>query len=97
MKSLHANNAVCAGILTAAAMLLSGCATEPSATEKDFGNSVRQMVRAQTYDPSTLDNPSRQPVTGLDGEHADIVLDAYRTDIAKPEQVRNEIQINVSE
>ena len=75
--------------------LTSGCATEPTATEADFGNSVRQMIRAQTYNPDTLENPSREPVTGLDGEYAEAVVDAYKGDIAKPEQVRNEIQINV--
>jgi type IV pilus biogenesis protein CpaD/CtpE len=75
--------------------LASGCATEPSGVEEDFGTSVRQMIRAQTYDPSTLENPSREPVTGLDGEYAEAVVDAYKGDIAKPEQVRNEIEINV--
>ena len=75
--------------------LASGCATEPTAVEEDFGTSVRQMIRAQTYNPKTLENPSREPVTGVDGEYAEAVLDAYKGDVSQPEQVRNEIQINV--
>jgi type IV pilus biogenesis protein CpaD/CtpE len=74
-----------------------GCATQESAVEADFGNSVREMIRAQTYDPSTLDQPSRVPVTGIDGEHAGYVLDTYRTDLGKPATITQQIQINVSE
>ena len=81
--------------LVSALITAGGCATPESAVEADFGNSVREMIRAQTYDPSTLDRPSQVPVTGIDGEHAGFVLDTYRTSLGKPEAVSQQIQINV--
>lgn len=82
--------------LATTAGLLAACSTNtPTPTERDFGNSVRNMIEAQTYDPSTLGSPSTETPEGIDGRRLEAVLDVYRTDVAKPESVSDEIVINV--
>ena len=66
-------------------LLLCGCVTEPTQTEASFGDSVRQMIQAQTHDPSTLTNPSEESVEGADGQRAESVLEAYRSGVTKPD------------
>ena len=74
-------------LLTLLVAVLPGCATEPSATQKEFGSSVRHMISAQTYEPG-------DEVTGLDGEKSLGILKSYREDIAKPGHVEKPI-INI--
>jgi len=70
---------------------LVGCETPPSVVEQNFGSSVRNAIALQTAPPS--EKPS-----GLDGEKAEAVLEAYRGDVAKPEQAERElIQINLGD
>lgn len=71
-------------LLTLLVAVLPGCATEPSATQKEFGSSVRHMISTQTYEPG-------DEVTGLDGEKSRGVLQSYREDIAKPGQVEKPV------
>lgn len=75
--------------------LLSGCATKPTISERNFGAAVKQMIQAQTYDLKAAQEPEPEPVRVLDGEHAAQIIEVYQKDVAKPEEVRNEIQINV--
>jgi hypothetical protein len=86
--------------LALAATLLGACAAlepEPTLTESHFGDSVRQMIEAQTYDPSTLSSPSTQPVEGGDGQRIENVLEAYRQDVAKPATADDDIVINLGD
>lgn len=82
-----------AGLGTAA--LLGACAHEPTPVERNFGSSVRNMIEAQTYDPSTLSSPSTDTIDNGDGRRLEAVLEAYRTDVAKPESVREDVIISV--
>jgi type IV pilus biogenesis protein CpaD/CtpE len=75
------------------ASLLTGCATGPTNVERDFGNSVRNMVQAQTYNPDAA--LSYEPPMEMDGERAGAVLETYRTEIGKPADVQKPIVINV--
>lgn len=69
-------------------IILSGCATnEQSATQKEFGSSVRHMISSQTYEPG-------DEVPSLDGDKSRRVNHAYREDIAKPKEVEQQI-INI--
>jgi type IV pilus biogenesis protein CpaD/CtpE len=77
------------------AVALAGCNTTPTATEADFGNSVASLVKAQTADPATLTAPSTEPVTGVDPDYATNVIDAMREAVAKPETVKQPIEIRV--
>ena len=77
------------------AVLLVGCANKPTMTEATFGDSVRQMVRAQTLDQSTLTNPSDEAIESTDGQKLEGVLEAYRTIVADPGSASNGVTISV--
>ena len=69
--------------------------TAPGGTAADFGNSVDSLIKAQTADPATLSNPSGAPVTGVDPDYATNVVDAMRKGVAKPNEVKQPIEIRV--
>jgi len=79
----------------AAALMLAGCSGEPTQTQTNFGASVRQMVEAQTANPSTIANPSTATVNGTDANRIEAVLEAYRTDVAKPEAVSDTVNVSL--
>lgn len=79
------------------ALLLGGCATQPTTTEQEFGASVRQMIQAQINDPSTITNPSDQVVERTDGQMLGGALEAYRQTIADPASAAEEITISVGQ
>lgn len=82
--------------LLAAGAALTGCVhTDPTAVEKDFGNSVRQMVQAQTLDPLAGVQPDSAAIETSDGERLNKVIEAYRSDVSKPEDVQQDIVINL--
>ena len=77
-----------------ALVAISGCdTTSPSATEADYGNSVRAMVRNQTLNPGPAD---QAPVDSGDGVHAQNALDVYRKDVSQPEHVNQDLIIGVN-
>ena len=84
-------------LLSAALAALAGCATSETATEADFGNSTAALKRAQAADPSKIDNPSTEPVTGVDPDYAGNVIEAMRENVSKPEQVKKPIEIRVGD
>ena len=60
------------------AVLLSSCASyDPVNVEKDFGNSVRNMIDQQVDRSDASQNPSNVK-TGLDGETAMNSMETYR-------------------
>jgi type IV pilus biogenesis protein CpaD/CtpE len=94
MRTTH--NLSRTGIASLVALLLIGCTQwDPIAVEEDFGNSVRHMIQAQTYDPEARKNPPADPPTELDGQKASEILKTYRSDVGKAEEVKNAIDINV--
>jgi hypothetical protein len=82
-------------IISLAALMLGCTANDPVRVEQDFGNSVRHMVDAQTYDPHAAERAGTEPPTELDGQKGQRVLGTYRGDAAKPEEVRRPITIDV--
>jgi len=74
-----------------------GCSTGPTTVERDYGNSVRNMIQAQTLDHLAAAAPDPNPIDYGDGERADHVLEAYRSDVATPEDVKQDIIINTSQ
>ena len=81
-----------------AAVLITGCTySDPARVEQDFGKSVRNMVKAQTYNPEASRRPRVGPPEGLDGNRGNRALEAYRGDVAKPEEIKQPIQINIGE
>jgi PBP1b-binding outer membrane lipoprotein LpoB len=75
------------------AALLDGCAS--SAVDENFGKSTAQLVRSQTYDPSTLHSPSAAPVEGIDPDVAKATIDSMRKDVPDRSAVRHDLQVKV--
>ena len=79
----------------AASVFLGACATEPTATEREFGESVRSMIVAQTYDQSTLASPPEGAIESTDGEMLRSALETYRTTLSEQGDVGEEISISL--
>ncbi|WP_045226558.1 hypothetical protein [Methyloterricola oryzae] len=61
----------------------------PARTEASYGDSVRNMVNNQTYNPAKAQHPEALAPDGIEANKADAILGkAYRGDIGKPESVR---------
>jgi hypothetical protein len=58
-----------------------GCANTTS--DEDYGQSVKQMVQAQTFDPAAASNPPELAPEITDGARLQNALDVYRKDVAK--------------
>lgn len=80
-------------MVAASLAALSGCAT--STPEQQYGESVRQMINAQVYDPATLTAPSARPVEGADPDMVNAAIQAFREHVAKPEEVGESIVIQL--
>lgn len=78
-------------------VLMAGCATKPTISQENFGASVRQMIEAQTNDPQAARNPDPEAISILDGQQAVEVIEVHRKHVAKPQEIHNEIQINVGQ
>ena len=88
------NTAKILGTALTFGFVLVGCATGPTQTERNFGDSVRQMIRAQTYDPGApVDN---EPVDGTDGPLLDNTLEEYRGDVGDRDAVTRDVAVGVS-
>jgi hypothetical protein len=69
--------------------VLAGCTSAPTVSEQNFGSSVRNMIELQTA-------RANEKGHGLDGQKAEVILDMYRSDVAKPKEVeRDIIEINL--
>jgi hypothetical protein len=81
-----------------AVLLATACTySDPVRVEQDFGNSVRNMVKAQTYNPEASRHPPVDPPKTVDGTRGNRALETYRGDVARPEEVKQPIQINIGE
>ena len=81
-----------------AAVLITACTySDPVRVEQDFGKSVRNMVKAQTYNPEASRHPPVRPPEGVDGTRGNRALETYRGDVASPEEVKQPIQINIGQ
>jgi hypothetical protein len=82
-------------ILAAAAALVSLVACATSQTERDYGQSVRQMINAQVYNPATLTKPSDKPVEGADPDMVNAAVEALREHVSQPKDVGQDIVLQV--
>ncbi len=72
-------------VLLVAAASLSACYS--SAYDADRGESVRNMISSQTYNPSALQLPSTE-AKGQDGQKSEAVLEAYRGTIGDADSIK---------
>ena len=75
MNTLHAL------VFVAAGLLLWGCGNTPS--DADYGESVRRMIEAQTFDLAAASNPPALAPELTDGARLQNALEVYRKDVAK--------------
>ena len=78
MKKLN-NTKNTAFILLSSIVFLSGCAdwkSKPVTVDENFGNSVRNMVEAQTLNPGSAYGD--QPALGIDGQKSQGTINSYR-------------------
>jgi len=91
----ESNNTLVAGAIGLAIVISTGCSTEPERVEADYGNSVRQMVQASTYDPEAAASTESIPVLGMDGKRAMRSLDAMQTDTERVEDFNDIINVEL--
>jgi len=82
------------GLAAAVSLLLAaGCAGDPTKVEEDFGNSVRHMTEAQTANPAApVDN---EAIDHGDGTRINAAVEAYRKDVANPQDVKKDVSFKV--
>ena len=70
------------GVLSAAALLLGACATDPPSAP--LGGAVQALLREQTFDPNaTAANMDKTP-QGTDADRSAAAIKAHREGVAKP-------------
>jgi hypothetical protein len=78
-------------LMLALSGLLLGCESTPTAVERNFGASVRNMIEQQTAQPGYQG-------AGMDGQKSQALWRSYRGDVADPKQVDQRIiQIQMSQ
>jgi type IV pilus biogenesis protein CpaD/CtpE len=75
-------------------LLSTGCAAwnKETATERDFGNSVRSMIANQTANPE----PAAPDSESGDGPRLEAVLESYRADAGSRQAIDGEIIVGPS-
>jgi len=92
MRSIQMKGISRLGAILITLAAIGGCETTPTATETDYGNSVRSMVCNQTLNPEPADT---SPVDSGDGARVQNAIDVYRKDVAQPESVKKDLVIGV--
>ncbi len=87
-------NTILTSQLLIAVVLASGCSPQPTVPVAEFGSSVRNVMGSQIHDPEAATNPDPDAIEGGDPYRLDAVLDALRSDVAKPQEVQQPIVIN---
>ena len=79
--------------LLIAILTTAGCATiagNSKTVEEDYGNSVRQMVQAQIFDPNAAAFPDDEGPMSYDGGKSVRTLESYRKDLPKADAVASD-------
>ena len=82
-------------VALASLALTVGCASGPDRVADDFGNSVRAMRQAQTYNPETRETIDVTPVQTTEGIRMESALEAYRGAASDPSGTGRPLNINV--
>jgi hypothetical protein len=80
-------------LLIACAVLTAGCAE--TRTEREFGDSVREVMSKQIHDPGAAALPKSEATTGGDPTRLEAVLEAHRGDVADPSSVAKPVDVKV--
>lgn len=74
--------------------LLTACSTNPQESLV-FGESVKQVTEMQIMNPDAREQYGTEVYGQMDGQMGENAMDVYRSDIDKPQEVKNEIQVNI--
>ena len=90
MKSIHY-------LLFLLPLALSACTSyDPVRVENDFGQSVRNMVDNQIYDPKAPNRTAAQSTGGLDGTQAELLLKKHREHVGNPSDIDTPIDVRIN-
>jgi len=73
---------------------LSACSSTPQHTMQ-LGDAVKQLTADQTHNPEASQQHGTQLHGSYDGQTGVNVMSTYRTHIDKPQEIKNEIQVNI--
>ena len=74
--------------------LLTACSTNPQESLV-LGESVRQVTEMQIQNPDAKEQYGTELHGSMDGRMGVNVMNVYRSHIDKPQEVKNEIQVNI--
>lgn len=89
--SNHSRNLLAAGTM----VLLVGCVS-PSATEEDFGNSVRNVLAKQQIAPTGPLQPD-EPLQSGNGRRLENVNSVYQGNVGDPSPVVRQVEVDSTE
>ena len=72
-----------------------GCVTE-TATEREFGDSVRAVTFGQIHDMNAALNADDKAVTGGNGDRLEAVLNTHVGEVAPTQEVQRPVSININ-
>lgn len=87
------NNVITLSVI-AFTVLLQACSNVPQHSMQ-LGGAVEQMTAQQTYNPEAAEQNGTELHGSFDGVTGVNVLSTYRTHIDKPQEIKNEIKVNI--
>ena len=76
-------------------VVLSGCSAPQPQHHMRLGAGAEALATEQAFNPMASEENGTQIHGTLDGNTGVNILSTYRSDISKPQEVRNEIQVNI--
>ena len=80
-------------MLAACAVMTAGCAE--TRTEREFGDSVREVMTKQIHDPGAAALPKSDAVAGGDPTRLEAVLESHRGDAADSSSVTKPVDMKI--
>ncbi|MCV6612171.1 MAG: hypothetical protein OIF55_15460 [Amphritea sp.] len=87
------NRLIFTGICTLL-LLSQGCSNNPQQT-MELGHAVAKMTELQTLNPDAKEQNGTEVHSNMDGQMGENILSTYRDHIDRPQDVKNEIQVNI--
>ena len=80
-------------LLAVCIVLTTGCAE--TRTEREFGDSVREVMSKQIHDPGAAALPKSEAVTGGDATRLEAVLESHRGDVADTSGIAKPVDMKI--
>lgn len=81
--------------LIAIALLASGCNSQETIPDAEFGEAVRGVMNSQIHDYEAAIHPNPEAVEGSDPYRLDAALNAHRQDVANAQEVQQPMTISI--